>query len=176
MSDYLIHYGVKGMRWGVRKSRQPAQKQYMGYGNRHVKTKTGHSLYVRRDSTPAIGRILQKISPSIKERASRSYNCTIIDRGTKVGDIQLYRVSKDEINGTWLGINEKHRGKGYATAVLKDSVSYARDNGYKYFTLEVPGISPDARHIYESQGFVAGEQISSSDDVWGGLTRMTKKL
>lgn len=34
----------------------------------------------------------------------------------------------------------------------------------------------NARHIYEKQGFVAGKQISSEDDVWGGLTKMKKKL
>ena len=53
---------------------------------------------------------------------------------------------------------------------------YARDNGLKQITLEVPGISPDARHVYEKQGFVAEGRISSSDDVWGGLVKMRKTL
>ena len=43
-------------------------------------------------------------------------------------------------------------------------------------TLEVPGNSPDARHIYEKIGFVAGEQISDEDDIWGGLTKMRLDL
>lgn len=45
----------------------------------------------------------------------------------------------------------------------------------KQLTLEVPTNSPDARHIYEKQGFVAGKRISD-DDVWGGLTEMKRKL
>lgn len=40
----------------------------------------------------------------------------------------------------------------------------------------VPGISPDARHIYEKQGFEVVGQISDEDDVWGGLTAMKKNL
>ena len=43
-------------------------------------------------------------------------------------------------------------------------------------TLEVPGNSPDARHIYEKLGFVAQEQISGDDDIWGGLTSMKLDL
>lgn len=46
----------------------------------------------------------------------------------------------------------------------------------KQLTLEVPGISPDARHIYEKQGFEVVGQISDEDDVWGGLTSMKKNL
>lgn len=73
---------------------------------------------------------------------------------------------------------KKERGKGYATAVLKETLSECKRRGYKQFTLEVPGNSPDARHIYEKLGFIAGEQVSSADDdfVWGGLTKMKLDL
>ena len=43
-------------------------------------------------------------------------------------------------------------------------------------TLEVPGTSPNARHIYEKLVFEAVEVISDEDDAWGGLTRMKLKL
>ena len=94
----------------------------------------------------------------------------------KVGDLQIYRVSSKELNGVWLGVKTKQRGQGIADAVLKETISYARQNGYEYMTLEVPGNSPDARHIYEKNGFVPVKQISDVDDIWGGLTSMRKDL
>ena len=47
--------------------------------------------------------------------------------------------------------------------------------GSKKLTLEVPGNSPDARHIYEKNGFKVTHEATkaeSEDDVWGGLTNM----
>lgn len=55
------------------------------------------------------------------------------------------------------------------------TIKTSKKNGNKQITLEVPGNSPDARHIYEKNGFVAGKSISE-DDVWGGLTKMKRKL
>lgn len=46
----------------------------------------------------------------------------------------------------------------------------------KYITLEVPTISPNARHIYEKIGFKATGTLGSEDDVWGGLTKMRLDL
>ena len=55
-------------------------------------------------------------------------------------------------------------------------VKYAKQEKFKQITLEVPGDSPDARHIYEKLGFKATKVISDEDDVWGGLTQMILKL
>ena len=98
------------------------------------------------------------------------------DKGEHIGDIQLFHESPTSVNITWLGINNKNRGQGYAQAAMKFVEDYSRKPGAKQITLEVPGISPDARHIYEKQGFKVIGKISSSDDVWGGLTAMKKKL
>ena len=50
-------------------------------------------------------------------------------------------------------------------------MQYAKDNGIKRVTLEVPGASPDAQHIYEKFGFKKTGQLTSND-MWGGLTSM----
>ena len=92
------------------------------------------------------------------------------------GSIQLFHESSTSVNVTWLGINNKNRGQGYAQAAMKFAEDYSRKSGAKQITLEVPEISPDARHVYEKQGFKVIGKISSSDDVWGGLTAMKKKL
>ena len=95
--------------------------------------------------------------------------------GKHIGEIEIAQVDLNTINATWLGIRDKERGNGHATAVLMTTISECKKRGYKTMTLEVPGDSPDARHIYEKLGFKAGEQISE-DDVWGGLTSMSLDL
>ena len=141
-----------------------------------IKTKNGDALTISEEKTPKLAALIAKHSPRVREELERSKVCTITDKnGKRVGDLEVYKESKDSMNVVWVGIDDAHRGKGYATAVMKTASKFAKENGCKQITLEVPGDSPDARHIYEKQGFVAGEQLSS-DDVWGGLTKMTKKL
>lgn len=60
-------------------------------------------------------------------------------------------------------------------AVMNDVLKKGSELGVSKVTLEVPGISPDARHIYEKIGFKKNKRISNEDDVWGGLTSMTYK-
>ena len=57
-------------------------------------------------------------------------------------------------------------------------INEARKNGFKKMLIEVPGHSPDARHIYEKNGFrVSKKQFNiDGDDIWGGLTRMELDL
>ena len=196
-NNELYHWGIKGMKWGVRRYQNkdgtltPAgKKRYSDeytssrektsrfHGEEIVaKSKNGDTLSITENKTPALTRLISKHSPKVREELEKSKICTIRDsKGEKIGDLQLYKESKDSINVVWVGINKSERGKGYAQAVMSSVEKFAKENGLKQITLEVPGDSPDARHIYEKQGFVAGEKISSDDDVWGGLTKMTKKL
>lgn len=55
-------------------------------------------------------------------------------------------------------------------------VKYGEKNGYKSVSLEVPGVSQDARHIYEKIGFNKVSAPVDEEDIWGGLTYMKKKL
>lgn len=57
------------------------------------------------------------------------------------------------------------------------TIGYAEKNGYKTMTLEVPGSSNDARHIYEKHGFeVDRSRKGTNDDIWDGLTAMKRKM
>ena len=96
--------------------------------------------------------------------------------GKTVGDLQLYREDKKSINVVWVSINEGHEGQGYGKAVMQAVVDHAKKQGLDRVTLEVPGISPNARHIYESLGFESKGLISDENDSWGGLTAMELKL
>lgn len=112
-----------------------------------------------------------------KKQIDSTKNLELYDANSnKIGDLQLFHESPTSLNITWLGIKKHDRGKGYAQAAMRMAEDYARKSGMKQLTLEVPGISPDARHIYEKQGFEVVGQISDEDDVWGGLTAMKKNL
>lgn len=166
--DELYHHGVKGMRWGHRKQKPPADYT--------VRSRNGDLIEMQRKGNGLFAKGIRRLSPKIakEQEKTRIYNAYV--RGKKVGDLTLYKESNTSINVAWIGVKSSQRGKGYAQAILESSISRVKAAGFKQMTLEVPGNSPDARHIYEKQGFVAGKKITSGDDIWGGLTKMKKKL
>lgn len=202
-SDELAHHGILGQKWGVRRF-QNEDGSLTNAGKKHraenppisgktlnkdlddqiiltTKNKDGSDITIEQLKR---GKLEKAIANGIKykeNRMKRYLNLAYFDikvNGNRVGEMQLNQLSDDEINGVWLGIDDEHRGNGYATASLMKALNYSKQRGYKVFSLEVPGDSPDARHIYEKLGFVAGEKIrdESSDAVWGGLTKMRLDL
>lgn len=195
MTNELYHHGILGQRWGVRRY-QNKDGTLTSVGKKHrieqehtfnsslneqtrlnVISRSGDKLVIEQEKHNLFQKTLAKGFKSVNKSMLNTKIMSVSRNGKKVGDVQLYQESKDSINGVWLGINEKERGKGYAQAVLKETLNECKRRGYKQFTLEVPGNSPDARHIYEKLGFVAGEEVLSSDDtLWGGLTKMQLDL
>ena len=165
VDSFLEHYGVKGMKWGVRKEPDVVLRKTL---------KDGGELKVTKDPPPAIAKFLSKLSPSYKASVDKGAFFTLTDKeGKKVGDASFRQDSPDSLNLSWIGVKSKHRGKGYASAALEGVVKYAQDKGLKRLTLEVPGDSPDARHIYTKLGFKdKPNQKVEIDPYWGGLTEM----
>lgn len=196
MTNELYHHGIKGQRWGVRRY-QNFDGTYTNAGKKHreelnaqktlnsyldertvltTKNKNGTEITLEQLKRPALAKLLAKGSKHVREQQYNFKNFDIKVNEKKIGNLEIHQESPDELNGVWLGIDNKYRGNGYATASLLCAIDYAKQKDYKVFSLEVPGISPDARHIYEKIGFVAGEKVSDDDDVWGGLTKMRLDL
>jgi len=170
--SYLMHYGVLGMKWGVRHDRD--EDRLRSY---KVTTKHGETFTIDEDKKSLIARGLAMLSGSNAQFQRLSGIYTMHDaKGNKIGDLQTFDESETSRNIVWIGVNTKSRGKGYASAAMKQVINQARKDGKKKLTLEVPGDSPDARHIYESLGFKATHVLTSDDDVWGGLTAMEMDL
>lgn len=177
-SDSLTHYGVKGMKWGVRKKRN-FKNGYTASSRLTIngKTKSGETVTAKQQKEPKIASFLAKHNLNMRKQVENTKNMALFNgAGDKIGDLQLFHESPNSLNVTWISVKNKYRGRGYASTAMRMTEDYARKSGATQMTLEVPGDSPDARHIYEKQGFKVVGQISSDDDVWGGLTAMKKKL
>ena len=175
----IYHYGVKGMKWGVRRADKETPKSNTKRNELDdikVYTKKGVQVSLSRGPTPLITRMLSKISPKMRENVNNSDIMNLEVNGKHVGDLQLYRESRKSINVVWVSVESKYEGNGYGSAAMRAVIDYAKKTGCEQVTLEVPGISPNARHIYESLGFKAGNKISDDDDMWGGLTEMKLDL
>lgn len=170
---HLYHFGVKGMKWGQRKSKQNTESY-------SFKTKSGEKLTLQRYKTPKITKAISRISPSVKKNVEKTHHYALKnDKGKTVGDWQMYRKSKDEMNITWGSVNKKYQGRGYMSAMIKQGEKIAKQKGASKMTGEVVGNSPDMLHIAtKKQGYIVKGQIKTQDvlDTWGGLTLIEKKL
>lgn len=174
--EALIHFGTKGMKWGVRK-----QSELSGLIKSDIvrKTSNGDTFTLSPTKPSLINKALAKVSKNYRDSYKTATILSINDKnGKKVGNFNFWRKGKDELYLNWIDVNKSARGQGYATAAMKESIEWAKKNKIKTVTLEVPGRSPDARHIYEKMGFKATRELTKpeNDAIWGGLTEMQMKL
>lgn len=177
VEDVLAHFGIKGMKWGVRKS-EPTAGPKVPKGAELVlqkNMKTGDKLSIYRMPPSGIAKMLSRISKGYAKDVKNYPQFNFYDKaGTRVGEGAFVRKN-NELYLDWITVKTKHRGKGYASAAMKGVVKYAQNQGIKKMTLEVPGNAPDAQHIYTKMGFkLNGKDVPSDGphDPWGGLKGM----
>lgn len=182
--DELYHHGIKGQKWGRRRYQNKdgsltpeGRKRYAdSIADTKVYTKKGVAVTLRKQPTSLISQAINKLSKSARENTTRSDFLDVTVEGKRVGDLQLFKEDPKSLNVVWVSIDPKYEGNGYGQTVMRAVVDHAKKQNLDRVTLEVPGISPNARHIYESIGFKAKGLISDEDDAWGGLTAMELDL
>lgn len=178
--DDLSHHGIKGMKWGVRKNENVAGPR-LKQKTQDLQTKLSNGDVVSLDGYPtsAMTKFVASIAPSRIQRYNDHSSFKIKDSsGQQVGELHFSKESPTSINVAWIGVNSKQRGAGYATATMKAVIDHAKKQKLDTVTLEVPGRSPDARHVYEKLGFkdVGVVTTPEQDAIWGGLTKMQLNL
>ena len=177
--SYLTHFGVKGMKWGVRKSKQPTESY-------RTSTKRGESMSLERQKLGLLGNTARKLSSHVREEQDKSYGYDIKNAsGKKVGNIYMYQEAPGVINYNWGNVKPKYQNKGYMTAAMKESEKIARKLGAKKLTAEIVMNSPDMLHIANKMGYKQLGKIENNpnawggmgtDNIWGGLMRVEKRL
>ena len=134
-----------------------------------------NNLILKKVKLSLLGKMLGKLIKRIRKAQTAYLSYEVFHNNTKIGVIDFHEESKEELNIVWIEINNKYSGNGYAQEVLKWAIDFAKKCRYRFLTLEVPGISPNARHIYDKLGFKETGRYEY-DDYWEGLTWMKKKL
>jgi ribosomal protein S18 acetylase RimI-like enzyme len=173
VADILEHFGVKGMRWGVRNERE--SKPITGPVKEPITrtTANGDQFTMHPKAPGKIVTSLGKISKRHRDMAATSSSLEIKDKNGKgIGHASFWFKGKEDIYLNWISIDKSARGQGYATEVMKAAADHGAKTGRKRLVLEVPGNAPDAQHIYEKMGFKqTGVVQGNKRDVWGGLTQ-----
>lgn len=180
----LVHFGIKGQKWGVRKQRS-AKTPLMGLVKKPIvaKTANGDTFTLSPQPPGIISKGLAKVSKNYKKGFETSSYLNIKDkRGKTIGNFQIISKSKDELNLSWIEVDDSARGRGYATAVTKEAIKFAKQQGKKKITLEAVGNSPGGsiHRMAKNLGFKVTKEADpgdlENDLAWGGLTEMELKI
>lgn len=83
-------------------------------------------------------------------------------RGEKVGDLSFKGVSPEGVTELGYGIDERHRGKGYATEAVKAMAAWAFGHGeIRAVEAETEAGNGASRRVLEKCGFAATGEIGA---------------
>lgn len=172
----IVHYGIKGMRWGVRRSDAELAKarggrklkeeildKSAGARQTSVTTKSGETISITKQPpnplAMAIGRMTGRQPPDYISTMNINDSS-----GKKVGSFQIWNEEPGVVRGEWLTVKGSSQGKGYSRAAIEGLlVAAQKDPDIKTVKMEVPVEAAAARHIYSSLGFESYKVLGETD-------------
>lgn len=85
-----------------------------------------------------------------------------VENGEVLGACALLKLRDDLYEFTKLGVDENHRGRGVARALLRHCVQRARDAGHPSLRIYTGSALVPANMLYRSEGFIQ-QEMSEAD-------------
>ena len=154
--EVLAHYGVKGMRWGVRKENRALKKQVKFDSQKgelvlSKPCKNGTEISIYRKNPGKFEQAMADRFESSRKSLAAHHAFVFADKtGAKVGEASFTQSSKTSLDLEWIGINKNARSNGYARAALEGVIEHAQKTGITEMNLTATGMG---RPLYESLGF-----------------------
>jgi GNAT superfamily N-acetyltransferase len=177
--EYLVHYGVMGMKWGRRKSDSSAEPDIGRIKRKSevvltTKLRNGGELNVVEKGFEDFSRpskFLITHFKSSRESMENFHQFTLTNKnGEKVGEANFTELrgkmsptGKPTLALEWIGVDKKHRRQGYGEATMKGVIKYAQDTGIERLELTATQMGAP---IYQKLGFQLMEGSKPDPTGW----------
>ena len=160
VAEHLAHFGVRGMKWGVRKNKPGAIRGASSINKKTqlvatTKLKSGGEISVHKDPPSGLSKLLSYRIPGYAKQASKNSFFTFKDKnGKSAGGGSAYKESKSSLYLDLLSVTSKERGPSHLSAAVKGLTKYAKDQGMKQVRVDVPVNDKPRAAVYKKLGFV----------------------